>query len=87
MSSFFLKYHYLPLFFRFMQFLTTYQTSNGRFRLRVTTVSGMWHSDPADHIPIIKSFDQEASAVIISRLAVHKCETDEVVDVLRWLDR
>ena len=47
----------------------------------------MWHSDPADHTPIMKSFDQEASAVLISRLAVHKCETDEVADVMRWLDR
>ena len=70
-----------------MQFLTTYQASNGRFRLRVSTVSGMWHSDPAEHTPILKSFDQEAAAVLMSRLAVHRCETEEIADVMRWLDR
>jgi protein transport protein SEC23 len=72
---------------RYIQFLTTYQASNGRFRLRVSTVCGMWHSDPAEHTPIMRSFDQEASAVLISRLAVHRCETEEVSDVMRWLDR
>jgi len=72
---------------RYIQFLTTYQSSGGRFRLRVTTTCGLWHSDPADHAPIARSFDQEAAAVIMSRLAVHRCETEEVGDVIRWLDR
>lgn len=72
---------------RYIQFLTTYQSSNGKFRLRVTTSVGHWHSDPADHAPIARSFDQEAAAVIMSRLAVHRCETEEVADVIRWLDR
>lgn len=72
---------------RYFQFLTSYQASNGRFRLRVTTVGGLWHSDPADHTPIAQSFDQEAAAVLISRLAVTRSETEEVADVLRWLDR
>ena len=43
---------------RYMQFLTSYQAATGRFRLRVTTVCGLWHSDPADHLPIAQSFDQ-----------------------------
>lgn len=34
-----------------------------------------------------KSFDQEAAAVLMSRLAVHRIETEEVADVMRWLDR
>ena len=34
-----------------------------------------------------KSFDQEAAAVLMSRLAVHRTETEEVADVMRWLDR
>ena len=72
---------------RYVQFLTTYQASNGRFRLRVSTVCGMWHSDAAEHTPILKSFDQEAAAVLMSRLAVHRCETEELADVMRWLDR
>jgi protein transport protein SEC23 len=54
----------------------------------VTTTSGLWHSDPADHGPIAKSFDQEAAAVLVARLAVHRCESgEEVPDVMRWLDR
>lgn len=43
---------------RYIQFLTSYQASNGRFRLRVTTTCGLWHSDAADHSPIAQSFDQ-----------------------------
>lgn len=71
-----------------MQFLTTYQASNGRFRLRVSTVSGMWHTgDPADHGPIAASFDQEAATVLMARLAVHRSSTEESADVQRWLDR
>lgn len=72
---------------RFIQFLTSYQASTGKFRLRVTTLCGLWHSDPNDLMPIAKSFDQEAAAVIMSRLAVHRCETEEHGDVMRWLDR
>lgn len=56
-------------------------------RLRVTSVSGIWHSDAADHTPISQSFDQEAAAVLTARLAVHRCETEELTDVIRWLDR
>lgn len=72
---------------RFFQFLTLYQSSVGRMRLRVSTVSGAWHSDGADHTAIAQSFDQEAAAVLMSRLAVSKCETEELPDVIRWLDR
>lgn len=72
---------------RYIQFLTTYQASNGRIRMRVTTTCGVWHSDPADHTALGKSFDQEAAAVIFSRLAVHKCESEEASDVIRWVDR
>eukprot|EP01034_Spumella_vulgaris_P024259 gene24259-30579_t len=72
---------------RFFQFLTTYQASNGRFRLRVSTVCGVWHNDAADHAPIAQSFDQEAATVLMARLAVHRSETEEVADVMRWIDR
>jgi len=33
------------------------------------------------------SFDQEASAALMARWAVHKAETEESFDILRWLDR
>uniref|UniRef100_A0A7S1BQW7 Protein transport protein SEC23 n=1 Tax=Corethron hystrix TaxID=216773 RepID=A0A7S1BQW7_9STRA len=72
---------------RFIQFITKYQHANGRTRLRSTTLCGPWHSDPNDHNPIKTSFDQEAAAVLTARLAVYRTETEDVGDVLRWVDR
>lgn len=36
---------------------------------------------------ILPSFDQEAAAVLVARAAVFRAETEEITDVLRWLDR
>ncbi|GMH71804.1 hypothetical protein TrST_g6824 [Triparma strigata] len=72
---------------RFIQFVTKYQHSSGKIRLRSTTLCGPWHSDPNNDSPIKCSFDQEAAAVILARLAVHRSETEEVSDILRWIDR
>jgi len=36
---------------------------------------------------IAAGFDQEASAVLMARIAVFRAETDDGPDVLRWLDR
>ena len=36
---------------------------------------------------IAQSFDQEAAAVLMARIAVFKAEIDDSPDVLRWLDR
>jgi len=36
---------------------------------------------------IANAFDQEAAAVLMSRIAIHKAETEEGPDVLRWVDR
>ena len=33
------------------------------------------------------SFDQEAAAVLMARMAMFRAETDDGPDVLRWLDR
>ena len=94
---------------RFIQFLTRYQHSNGRTRLRATTLCGPWHNVPpgsgapasappggqpgqvaplaGDMGPVKMSFDQEAAAVLMARLAVERTETEDVADVLRWVDR
>jgi protein transport protein SEC23 len=56
-------------------------------RLRVTTVCGHWQADPNDLQPVARGFDQEAAAVLMARLSVHRCVTEEVGDVMRWLDR
>jgi len=77
--------------------------SNGKTRIRATTICGPWYnipqqmkdnaSDPAIqqqmmlNNPVKHSFDQEAAVVLTARMAVHQTETDEVADVLRWVDR
>lgn len=72
---------------RCVQFITQYQHSNGHYRMRVTTCAGPWHSDPADSGPVCLSFDQEAAAVLMARLATQRTAEEETSDILRWLDR
>lgn len=76
---------------RYTQFLTTYLTSNGKLRLRVTTHSGLWNvqSTPEDNSLLSSSFDQEAAATLIARLAVYKLENnlEELNDIIRFIDR
>ena len=69
-----------------IQFLTYYQHSGGQFHLRVTTVARDM-SGPSGDPAIARSFDQEAAAVLMSRIAVYKAEVDDGPDVLRWVDR
>jgi protein transport protein SEC23 len=69
-----------------IQFLTYYQHSSGQYHLRVTTVARNL-SGPAGDPAIAQSFDQEAAAVLMSRIAVFKAEVDDGPDVLRWVDR
>lgn len=71
-----------------LQFITTYQHANGQRRVRVTTVARNW-ADPATALPhIAASFDQEAAAVLMARMAAWRAESsEEGADVLRWVDR
>lgn len=69
----------------YTQFITTYQHSSGTNRIRVTTVANQLL--PFGTPAIAASFDQEAAAVLMARIAVHKAETDDGADVIRWLDR
>ncbi|KAF9648469.1 hypothetical protein BDM02DRAFT_3144262 [Thelephora ganbajun] len=68
-----------------IQFVTHYQHSSGEMRLRVTTVARNFAEPGSPNIAA--SFDQEAAAVLMSRIAVFKAEIDDSPDVLRWLDR
>jgi protein transport protein SEC23 len=83
---------------RCVQFLTQYQHSSGKTRLRATTLGGGWYNPPAPpadapanfdvhNSPVRQSFDQEAAAVLTARLAVAQTEQDDIADVLRWVDR
>jgi len=69
----------------FLQFQTCYLHPSGRKRLRVTTVASRY-SD-ASMSDIATGFDQEAAAVLMARYAVFKCENEDPLDVLRWVDR
>ena len=88
---------------RYIQFITKYLHSNGMTRLRSTTLCGPWHNvmpdqqvqqhngqpHPAgpDMSPVKFGFDQEAAAVLCARLAVHRTESEDPSDVMRWVDR
>merc|ERR1719508_558294 len=69
-----------------VQFITTYQHASGQRRVRVTTLARNW-ADPATALPhIAASFDQEAAAVLMGRMAARRADnTDEGADVLRWV--
>ncbi|KAF8503899.1 hypothetical protein BU17DRAFT_78330 [Hysterangium stoloniferum] len=68
-----------------IQFVTHYQHASGHMRLRVTTIARNFAEAGSMSIP--QSFDQEAAAVLMARIAVFKAEIDDSPDVLRWLDR
>lgn len=63
------------------QFITQYQHSSGRYRLRATTVSGPWHNDPNEMSAVGRSFDQEAACVLMTRIAVHRTGEEEGTDL------
>ncbi|KAG9430916.1 protein transport protein Sec23A isoform X1 [Apis florea] len=70
-----------------IQFITQYQHSSGQRRIRVTTIARNWADASTSLHHISAGFDQEAAAVLMSRLAVFRAESDDGPDVLRWVDR
>ncbi|TFY60720.1 hypothetical protein EVJ58_g4957 [Rhodofomes roseus] len=58
-----------------IQFVTHYQHSSGQLRLRVTTIARNFAE--AGSPSIAASFDQEAAAVLMARIAVFKAEIDD----------
>ncbi|XP_031487481.1 protein transport protein SEC23 [Nymphaea colorata] len=74
-----------PVFF--IQFITRYRHGDGIIRLRVTTAARRW-AESSRSPEIAGSFDQEAAAAVMARLAVDKIERgDHTDEVIRWLDR
>jgi len=49
--------------------------------------SGGFNPNMEQPSPVKMSFDQEAAAVLLARVAVERTETEDVADVLRWIDR
>ena len=74
----------LPNAQSFIQFITHYQHASGTYRVRVTTISNLLIGEDAI---LAQSFDQEAAAVLMSRIALFKSDQDDGADVLRWIDR
>uniref|UniRef100_A0A672SAU6 Protein transport protein SEC23 n=1 Tax=Sinocyclocheilus grahami TaxID=75366 RepID=A0A672SAU6_SINGR len=70
-----------------IQYVTQYQHSSGQRRIRVTTIARNWADAQTQIQSIAASFDQEAAAILMARLAIYRAETEEGPDVLRWLDR
>lgn len=70
-----------------IQFITQYQHPSGQRRIRVTTLARNWADATSNIHHISAGFDQEAAAVIMARMVVYRAETDEGVDILRWVDR
>lgn len=62
------------------------QHASGAFRLRVTTLAHTY-TETANLAEVARGFDQEAAAVLMARIAVHKTLTEEPFDILRWIDR
>lgn len=69
-----------------VQFQTAYLHPSGRKRLRVTTISQQI-GDSSNMTDIKAGFDQEAAAILIARRAVARTETEDSLDVYRWVDR
>ncbi|KAI6023002.1 hypothetical protein BKA83DRAFT_4607890 [Pisolithus microcarpus] len=67
-----------------IQFVTHYQHSSGRQRLRVTTIARNFAESGSPSIAV--SFHQEAAAILMAEISVFKAEIDDSPDVLHWLD-
>jgi len=70
-----------------IQFISQYQHSSGQRRIRVTTIARNWADATTNLHHISAGFDQEAGAVLMSRMVVNRGETDDGPDVMRWADR
>ncbi len=68
-----------------IQFLTSYQHASGTMRLKVTTIARNLLTSGDGQLAL--SFDQEAAAVLMTRIAIYKLRTNDTGEVLRWIDR
>ncbi|CCW63237.1 unnamed protein product [Phytomonas sp. EM1] len=71
--------------FRYTQFITRYEQGN-EIRTRVTTLAHRQMNNPPIQ-DLVAAFDQEATAVLLARQAIHNTDNMPLFDVLRWLDR
>lgn len=65
-----------------IQFITYYYHPDTTTRLKVTTVR-----KPMNAVDLAWSFDQEAAAVLVARMAINKVLREDVADVIQWIDQ
>ena len=71
-----------------IQILTTYIASDRSTRLRVTTIRRKFSPDLQNNkYEVAQGFDQEAAVVLLTKMAIWKSDTEERIDVLRWVDK
>ena len=70
-----------------VQFITQYQHSSGQKRVRVTTMARNWVDASINVQHVAAGFDQETACCLMARMAMFRAESEDVQDVLRWLDR
>ena len=71
-----------------IQFQTSYIASDRTTRLRVTTIKRKISPDLQNNkYEVAQSFDQEAAAVLLAKIAIDKNIKEERNLVLRWIDK
>ena len=71
-----------------LQFQTQYRhVQSGEMRLRVTTYAVKFADLTSSFHLISQSFDQQAAAVLLARYAMWKVRTEDLLDVVHYVDR
>ena len=71
-----------------IQILTSYIASDRSTRLRVTTIRRKYSPDFQNNkYEVAQGFDQEAAVVLLTKMAIWKSDTEDRIDVLRWVDK
>ena len=71
-----------------IQILTNYIASDRSTRLRVTTIKRKYSPDLMNNkYEVAQGFDQQAAVVLLTKIAIWKSDTEDRIDVLRWVDK
>nr|CAD7265552.1 unnamed protein product [Timema shepardi] len=70
-----------------VRYLATFQLGSKIIYIVFVHIVFSWADASANLHHISAGFDQEAAAVLMSRMVVFRAETDDGPDVLRWVDR
>ena len=71
-----------------IQILTTYIASDRSTRLRVTTIKRKYSPDLQNNkYEVAQGFDQQAAVILLTKMAIWKSDSEDRIDVLRWVDK